>query len=82
MGAGGTGTKVREDAGLIVRQSRASAMRRSRRESVGHIIRLYTLTEMTRLLERVGLQVTAVFGGFDSEAYAISTRRMIIVARK
>ena len=53
----------------------------SRRESIGHIIRLYTLTEMTRLLERVGLHVTAVFGGFDSEAYAIGTRRMIIVAR-
>jgi SAM-dependent methyltransferase len=54
----------------------------SRRESIGHIIRLYTLTEMTRILEHVGLHVTAVFGGFDSEAYAIGTRRMIIVARK
>jgi len=54
----------------------------SRRESIGHIIRLYTLTEMTRLLERVGLHVTAVFGGFDGEAYAIGTRRMIVVARK
>jgi SAM-dependent methyltransferase len=53
-----------------------------RRESIGHIIRLYTLTEMTRLLERVGMRVTAVFGGFDGEAYAIGTRRMIIVARK
>ena len=54
----------------------------SRRELIGHIIRLYTLTEMTRLLEGVGLQVTAVFGGFDGEAYAIGTRRMIIMARK
>jgi SAM-dependent methyltransferase len=53
-----------------------------RRESIGHIIRLYTLTEMTRLLDRVGLKVTAVFGGFDNESYAIETRRMIIVARK
>jgi ubiquinone/menaquinone biosynthesis C-methylase UbiE len=52
-----------------------------RRESIGHIIRLYTLTEMTRLLERVGLGVKAVFGGFDGEEYAISTRRMIIVAQ-
>ena len=54
----------------------------SRRESVGHIIRLYTLTEMTRLLERVGLGVMAVFGGFDGESYAINTRRMIIRAQK
>src|SRR5271156_654552 len=53
-----------------------------RRESIGHIIRLYTLTEMTRLLERVGLRVTGVFGGFEREVYAIGTRRMIIVATK
>ena len=54
----------------------------SRHESIGHIIRLYTLTEMTRLLARVGLIVNAVFGGFDCETYSINTRRMIIVARK
>jgi SAM-dependent methyltransferase len=53
-----------------------------RRESIGHNIRLYTLTEMTRLLDRVGFQVTAVFGGFEHEAYSIGTRRMIIIARK
>jgi hypothetical protein len=54
----------------------------SRRQSIGHIIRLYTLTEMTRLLAGVGLIVNAVFGGFDGETYSIDTRRMIIVARK
>jgi SAM-dependent methyltransferase len=53
-----------------------------RRESIGHIIRLYTLTEMTRLLERVGLLATSVFGGFEGEEYGIGTRRMIIVAEK
>jgi SAM-dependent methyltransferase len=53
-----------------------------RRESIGHNIRLYTLTEMTRLLERVGMHQTAVFGGFDREDYAIGTRRMIIIAQK
>jgi hypothetical protein len=37
---------------------------------------------MTRLLERVGLCVNAVYGGFDGEEYAIGTRRMIIVAQK
>jgi len=54
----------------------------ARRESIGHNIRLYTLTEMTRLLERVGMRVSAVFGGFESEIYGIGTRRMIIVAKK
>jgi len=53
-----------------------------RRESVGHHIRLYTLTETTRLLQRVGLNLTGVFGGFDGEPYAIGTRRMIVLAQK
>lgn len=53
-----------------------------RRESTGHHIRLYTLTETARLLQQVGLNVTAVFGGFDDEPYAIGTRRMIVVAQK
>ncbi|HVC45535.1 MAG TPA: class I SAM-dependent methyltransferase [Candidatus Binataceae bacterium] len=53
-----------------------------RHESVGHDIRLYTLTETTRLLEHAGLGVTEVFGGFDGEPYSIETRRMIIAARK
>ena len=53
-----------------------------RRDSAGHHIRLYTLTETTRLLDRVGLSVTGVFGGFDGESYGIETRRMIILAQK
>jgi SAM-dependent methyltransferase len=53
-----------------------------RRNSVGHHIRLYTLTETTRLLQQVGLNVTGVFGGFDAEPYALSTRRMIVLAQK
>ncbi|MBF6569391.1 MAG: methyltransferase domain-containing protein [Candidatus Binataceae bacterium] len=53
-----------------------------RHDSIGHDIRLYTLTEMIRLLERVGFTNVEVFGGFDSEPYAIESRRMIMVARK
>ncbi len=53
-----------------------------RRDSVGHHIRLYTLTETTGLLQQAGLNVTAVFGGFDGEPYAIDTRRMIVLAQK
>lgn len=52
-----------------------------RRDSIGHHIRLYTLTEITGLLHRVGLSVNGVFGSFDNEPYAISTRRMIVLAR-
>jgi SAM-dependent methyltransferase len=53
-----------------------------RHDSIGHDIRLYTLTEMTRLLERVGFGVVEAFGGFDGEPYEIGSRRMIIYARK
>src|SRR5215472_11703012 len=53
-----------------------------RRDSVGHHIRLYTLTETTRLLEQAGFKVTGVFGGFDAESYTIGTRRMIVLAQK
>jgi hypothetical protein len=35
-----------------------------------------------RLLERVQIQVTGVFGGFDGESYSVDTRRMIVVAQK
>jgi SAM-dependent methyltransferase len=53
-----------------------------RRDSVGHHIRLYTLTEITRMLARHGLTIIITFGGFDGAPYAIDTRRMIIIARK
>jgi SAM-dependent methyltransferase len=53
-----------------------------RRDSIGHNIRLYTLTELSRMLSSVDLSVTATFGGFNGEKYSIDTRRMIITARK
>jgi SAM-dependent methyltransferase len=53
-----------------------------RGDSVGHHIRLYTLTEASRLLEQAGMDVAHVYGGFDGEDYSIDTRRMIIHARK
>jgi SAM-dependent methyltransferase len=54
----------------------------SRRDSPGHDIRLYTLTEMIRLLERAGFAGVEVYGGFDGEKYGIETRRMILCAAK
>ena len=52
-----------------------------RRESVGHQIRLYTLTEIIQMMAGAGLTYVRVYGGFDSEPYTPSTRRMIVVAR-
>jgi SAM-dependent methyltransferase len=54
----------------------------TRRESFGHRIRLYTLHEITQMMDEVGLEVLEVLGGFDSEPHTPSSRRMIVVARK
>ena len=54
----------------------------SRRDSPGHDIRLYTLTEMNRLLERAGFAGIEAYGGFDGEKYGIETRRMVLCAAK
>ena len=45
-------------------------------------MRLYTLTEMAKMLATANLQLTSVAGGFSGEEYSVDTRRMIIVARK
>ncbi len=53
-----------------------------RRESIGHKIRLYSLTEISGMLARAGFDQISAYGGFEGEPYAIGTRRMIISARK
>ena len=53
-----------------------------RHESMGHNARLYTLTEISRMLVKAGLRVTDVHGGYQGETYSIQTRRMIVVAHK
>ena len=54
----------------------------TRRESPGHDVRLYTLTELVRLLDIAGLRLSATYGDYDSAPYAINTPRMIVVATK
>ena len=54
----------------------------NQRESYGHRIRLYTLEEIAEMMRSVGLEFQRAFGGFDSEPYSASTRRMIVIARK
>jgi hypothetical protein len=49
---------------------------------VGHSLRLYTLTEIARLLARRGLAVERVLGGFGGEPYGLETPRMIVLARR
>ena len=54
----------------------------TRRESPGHDVRLYTLTELVRLLDAAGLRPSAIYGDYDGVPYAINTPRMIAVATK
>lgn len=45
-------------------------------------MRLYTLTELIKMLDAAGLKLERVYGGFRSEDYGVNTRRMIVVASK
>ena len=45
-------------------------------------MRLYTLTELTKMLATAGLSIQNVYGGFQGEPYAVNTRRMIVVVAK
>ena len=54
----------------------------TRRESPGHDVRLYTLTELTRLLDAAGLRLSGTYGDYDGAPYAINTPRMIVIATK
>jgi SAM-dependent methyltransferase len=85
--SGGDGTLYLEHRDVDLVESRnhvtftAIAPDGSRREIVGHHFRLYTLTEIVRMLTTAGLTFVQAYGGFDGEPYGLTTRRMIIVAR-
>ncbi len=52
----------------------------TRREMSDLHMRLYTLTELTKMLAAAGLTLETVYGGFRGEEYGVNTRRMIVVA--
>jgi len=43
----------------------------TRKDSVGHSLRLYTLTELRALLDAAGLAIERVYGGVSGEHYAL-----------
>ncbi len=45
-------------------------------------LRLYTLTELAKMLSRAGLAVRQTWGGYDGREYGFDTRRMIVLAEK
>ena len=54
----------------------------TRREMSDLHMRLYTLTELTKMLTTAGLTLQAVYGGFRGEEYGVNTRRMIVIVSK
>jgi SAM-dependent methyltransferase len=80
------GTVVLEDGCYDVRSGRHEVVwtieRPGRRVELASSLRLYTLPELESMLDRAGLGVDGVWGGFDGCEYGLDTRRMIVRARK
>jgi SAM-dependent methyltransferase len=87
--------RVDEDGTLVVEQRSFDALRGSlttafvlvapsgeRTDSAGHSLRLYTLTELGRMLEASGLFLERTYGGFSGEEYGLESVRMIALARR
>lgn len=53
-----------------------------KRKECTSIQRIYTFTELNKMLKSAGLQVKQVFGGFDGNDYKMDSKRMIVLAEK
>ena len=53
-----------------------------RRRAQHHSVRIYSLTELARMLAAAGLQVEAHYGGVDGSALTLDSRRLAILSRK
>ena len=86
--------RVEEDGTLIVEQRRFDAWRSrltttfvivgpdgARRDSPGHSLRLYTLTELSRMLAQAGLALQRAYGGYSFEEWSLESPRTIALAR-
>lgn len=85
--------RVDADGTLVVEQRRFEAVSSrlatsflivspdgARTDSIGHALRLYTLTEISRMLENAGLRLSRTYGGYGGEDYDLTSVRMICVA--
>lgn len=53
-----------------------------RRREISHDIRLYTFTELARMLSTAGLEVTDVWGGFDGSEFTLDSKGVVIAAQR
>jgi SAM-dependent methyltransferase len=84
--------RLEEDGSLVVEQRSFDALRGRlttafviiapdglRRDSAGHSLRLYTLTELCKMLDAAGLALLRVYGGVSGDSYALDSVRMMAV---
>jgi SAM-dependent methyltransferase len=84
--------EVREDGSLVVEQRSFDlpggrlttsfvmvGADGSRKDSIGHSLRLYTLTELRKMLDAAGLALQRVYGGAGGDAYSLDSVRMMAV---
>ena len=45
-------------------------------------VRLYTLVELIKMLEAVGLRVQASYGGLDGSRLTLDSNRLVVLSRK
>lgn len=53
-----------------------------RRKVYYHAMRIYSLTELARLLQEAGLTVEATYGGLEGGELTLDSQRLVILARK
>lgn len=56
--------------------------RDGRRAESGHSVRIYTLTELARMLGAAGLPIKAYYGGLDGSPLSLDSQRLVVVGRK
>jgi len=74
--------RTRWNAGLQRIESRWTLTRNGRQRQCRSTIRLYTPSQLKRLLQQVGLAWETAYGGPDGSNYRPSSRRLIVVGRK
>jgi SAM-dependent methyltransferase len=47
-----------------------------------HSVRIYTLTELNRMLTRAGLSMESTYGGVDGSPFTLESRRLIMLSRR
>lgn len=52
------------------------------RRTLGHSVRMYTLTELAGMLDTAGLPVEVYYGGLDGSELTLDSRRLVVIARK